>query len=579
MKLLNYQIKHAENIKKSIQKHSRAIDASETGTGKTYVSIFVCNNLKLTPFVICPKSVKNTWTTLLNQSGYKENEYYVTNYESLRTSNNLVAFDKEKKEYFWNFEANNEFKDIKKFLFIYDEAHRCKNINSINSQILLSLCDHDIKILLLSATLTDKIEYFIPFGKVLKFYKSINDGLVWMTQLNNSPVLINKKIFNEYGSRMKIEDTVNIFKKNKIICNSVFIANHHEIEQKYNKIYKLMENSKKEKQRLKEIIIDTNTYTKPNINEINTNTININEPIINIANINGNCEPIETNKRLLQNIKINNDDDIDKNKPQHLKEIMSLRQDIELLKVDSICDMTKKYLSQNKSVVIFVNFTNTTVELKKKLNTNCVVWGLQKIEERNKSINDFCSDLSRIIICNIKAGSEGLSLHDTKGNYPRVSLICPTWSAQELLQALGRIHRATGKSDCIQEIIYCKNTVEENMSVVIQNKINNIKLFNDGKINLKNDNLEVLLKNAFKQRMKEEEKKLYLFETMDIEKIQNNIDKLESQIKHMKMILKNNINNDQKNEWNYKLDVLNSEMDFYCTQLNLLINRQIEQST
>lgn len=558
MKLLDYQIEHAEKIKNAIQKHSRAIDASETGTGKTYVSIFVCNKLNLTPFVICPKSVKNTWTTLLNEAGYKNNEYYVLNYESLKAYKKLIVYDKDKKEYLWNFDAHAEFKEIKNFLFIYDEAHRCKNISSINSQILLSLCNYDAKILLLSATLTDKMEYFIPFGKVLKFYKTINDGLVWMSQLNNSPVLINKKIFNEYGSRMKIADTDNIFKNNKIICNSVYVENHHEIEQKYNIIYKLMEKSKNKIEIPKEITMDTNTYKNTCINTKND------KPIINT-------------KKTQKNIKIVNDDDSTESKPQHLKEIMSLRQDIELLKVNSICEMTKKYLQQNKSVVIFVNFTNTTVELKKKLNTNCVVWGLQKIEERNKAISDFCSDTSRIIICNIKAGSEGLSLHDTNGKYPRVSLICPTWSAQELLQALGRIHRATGKSDCIQEIIYCKNTVEESMSVVIQNKINNIKLFNEGKINVKNDNLEVLLKNAYKKRMKEEEKKLYVFETMDYEKIQNIIDELDLKISHSKNnLLKNNINVEQQNELKYELDVLNSEMEFYCTKLNSLIEKQIE---
>jgi len=557
MKLLDYQIEHAEQIKTSIQKHSRAIDASETGTGKTYVSIFVCNKLNLTPFVICPKSVKNTWTTLLDKAGYKENEYYVSNYESLRTNknlNNLIVYCEEKKEYQWNFQANKDFKEIKKFLFIYDEAHRCKNIGSINSQILLSLCDHDVKILLLSATLTDKIEYFIPFGKVLKFYKTINDGLVWMAQLNNSPVLINKKIFNEYGSRMKIEDTENIFKNNKIICNSVYVQNHHEIEQKYNKIYQLMEYSKNQNNDLKELTNDKNK---------NTDTID-NKPIVN------------TKRASTKNIKIVDSDNSSETKPKYMNEIMSLRQDIELLKVNSICDMTKKYLQQNKSVVIFVNFTNTTIELKKKLKTDCVVWGLQKIEERNKAINDFCSDASRIIICNIKAGSEGLSLHDTNGKYPRVSLICPTWSAQELLQALGRIHRATGKSDCIQEIIYCKNTVEESMSVVIQNKINNIKLFNEGKINVKNDNLEVLLKNAYKKRMKEEEKKLYVFETMDYEKIQNIIDELDSKIKYTQNnLLKAGIETNQKNEWKYELDTLHTEMDFYCAKLNLLVEQQI----
>jgi superfamily II DNA or RNA helicase len=271
-----------------------------------------------------------------------------------------------------------------------------------------------------------------------------------------------------------------------------------------------------------------------------------------------------------------NDDVLMEKKPQYLKDIMSLRQDIELLKVDSICEMAKKHLREDKSVVIFVNFTNTIFELKKKLKTNCLVWGLQKIEERNKAVSDFCADISRIIICNIKAGSEGLSLHDTNGKYARVSLICPTWSAQELLQALGRIHRATGKTDCLQEIIYCKNTVEESMSVVIQNKINNIKLFNDGKINLKNDNLEVLLKNAYKKRMKEEQKKLYVFETMDYEKIQDIIDGLNSKIKYTQYKLyKYNIDINRRNQLKYEMDVLNKEMDFYCKQLNLLVEQQI----
>jgi hypothetical protein len=35
--------------------------------------------------------------------------------------------------------------------------------------------------------------------------------------------LINKKIFNEYGSRMKKSDTQNIFQNNKIYFNSVLI--------------------------------------------------------------------------------------------------------------------------------------------------------------------------------------------------------------------------------------------------------------------------------------------------------------------------------------------------------------------
>jgi superfamily II DNA or RNA helicase len=193
MNLLDYQVSHAENIKNSITKYSRAIDASDTGTGKTYVSIYVCQKLNLTPFIICPKSVKNTWTTLLEKSGFKNSEYFVTNYENIRVNKKYIIYDKVKDEYKWKPETFNKINN-KEYIFIYDEAHRCKNINSINSKILLSLSDNDVKILMLSATLTDKIEYFIPFGKVLKFYKTLSDGLEWMSKNNNSPILINKKI-------------------------------------------------------------------------------------------------------------------------------------------------------------------------------------------------------------------------------------------------------------------------------------------------------------------------------------------------------------------------------------------------
>jgi superfamily II DNA or RNA helicase len=542
MKLLDYQIAHAQRIETAITKHSRAIDASETGTGKTYVSVHVCAKLNLIPFVICPKSVKNTWYTILTEAGYKKSEYYITNYEKLRTEKKFINYDEETKQYSWNF--TEQFQNYKHFLFIYDEAHRCKSIDSINSQILSALSEQDVKILLLSATLTDRVEYFIPFGKVLLFYKSYAEGLVWLSEHNNSPVVLNKKIFNEYGSRMKISDTENIFKNNKIICNNLYIEKHHEIERKYNKIYQLMQESKNKKQE------------KFNVNKETTKPIDL-------TNINFNEEVDDT--------------PVEQEKTSYLKNIMALRQDIELLKVNSICELTKKYIAQNKSIVIFVNFTNTIQELKTKLKTNCVVWGLQKIEERNKAIDDFCSDVSRIIICNIKAGSEGLSLHDTKGVYPRVSLICPTWSAQDLLQALGRIHRATGQSDCIQEILYCKNTVEESMSAVIQQKINNIKLFNDGKINVKNDNLEVLLKNAYKKRMQEEEKKLFVFQTMDFDKIQDTIDNLEHKIYHKKKYLQRyNLPDSERNKAQYELDVLLEEMKFYCSRLDILVEEQIK---
>lgn len=556
IKLLDYQREHAETIMTAIIKHSRALDASDTGTGKTYVSVYVCQQLNLIPFIICPKSVKNTWTTILKNLGYKDNEYYVSNYESLYSKNNIVKFNKETNTFIWNFDSYPEIeKNKSRMLFIYDEAHRCKNIESNNCKIALALQEHKVNILLLSATLADKIEYFLPFGLILGFYKGLDTGLVWMSNLNNSPILINKKIFNEYGSRMKKSDTKNIFQNNKIYFNSVFIENQFEIEQKYDRIYKLMEIAKNAKKEKKNNAVKVTKEKEENDNFVDLANLK--------ADDNGNLEfedlPDDTEKKLDA-------------KQQYRNEIMSLRQEIELLKINTIANMATDYIKKNKSVVIFVNFTNTIMKLKERLNTNCIIWGLQNIQDRNKAIDDFCSDKSRVIICNIKAGSEGISLHDTHGKYPRVSIISPTWSAQDLLQALGRIHRAMGKTKCVQEVIYCKNTVEEHMGQTIRQKINNIRLVNDGKITTKNDNLETLLKNSHMQKMKIEQKKLRIFETGDFDQIQNTIEKIEYDIIQTKKKLKyEKIGSLEYNKFKYRLEELNREMEFNITNLKLLI--------
>ena len=77
-------------------------------------------------------------------------------------------------------------------------------------------------------------------------------------------------------------------------------------------------------------------------------------------------------------------------------------------------------------------------------------------------------------------------MHDINGKRRRVSLISPCWSAIDLTQALGRIHRAGGKSKSIQRIIYCANTIEEKIADKIQTKLKEMSSLNDGDLNLNN---------------------------------------------------------------------------------------------
>ena len=97
-------------------------------------------------------------------------------------------------------------------------------------------------------------------------------------------------------------------------------------------------------------------------------------------------------------------------------------------------------------------------------------------------IDMFQSDQARVCISMIQAGGTGLSLHDVTGEHPRVSLISPTFSAIELRQTLGRVHRAGGKSKSVQKIVFAANTVEDQVCRAVRRKLNNLDMINDGEL-------------------------------------------------------------------------------------------------
>ena len=106
--------------------------------------------------------------------------------------------------------------------------------------------------------------------------------------------------------------------------------------------------------------------------------------------------------------------------------------------------------------------------------------GGQSDKARQADIADFQADRKRIMIANLAAGNAGVSLHDLNGKHPRHSILSPSFSAINMLQALGRIHRAEGKTPCIQKVVFAANTIEEDACRRVQAKLNNLEALNDG---------------------------------------------------------------------------------------------------
>lgn len=448
-KLLEYQKSHTENIINSLVIYSRALDASDTGTGKTFTSVCACKTIGWIPFVICPKSVISAWVKVFEY--FKCDYYGITNYElmqnctyynsngektkltfltrdvvkkdplndplglDLNSSSDSESDDEVKYEYKW---LRDKIPD--NMLFIFDEAHRCKNAKTNNGQILHNLASiSNVKILILSATVVDKPKYFVLIGYVLGLYDSVRKGRYWIKKVSSNfshPMKgVHIKIYPEYASRMKVSKVKNEFPKCKIIAESRKMDNAVQIQEAWDEI-------------------------KQATDELKAHEI----------------------------------------KASPLPKIIYARQRIELLKLPEFIKLAKEEINKGNSVVIFVNFTDTLLMLGEKLNTTCLIYGEQKIDDRNKNIEDFQNDKYRICICNIKAGGTGISLNDTHGIFPRVAIISPTWSAQDLIQVLGRIFRAKTKSDVVQKIIFCAGTVEDDVCEMIKDKISNIAYVNDG---------------------------------------------------------------------------------------------------
>jgi len=111
--------------------------------------------------------------------------------------------------------------------------------------------------------------------------------------------------------------------------------------------------------------------------------------------------------------------------------------------------------------------------------------GGQTEKNRNLQIERFQKDETRIMLITLQAGAASISLHDLNGNYPRHTLINPSFSAVNILQALGRCHRANGKTSVLQKLFFANGIeIEEKMRKRINLRLSNLDSLNNGDLDI-----------------------------------------------------------------------------------------------
>ena len=438
--LLAPQREHAVNLLNSLYVNGVASDQSETGTGKTYVAAWIAKYLNSPVVIVCPKVVIPAWTKVLSYFGIKA--HCLINYEKLIRGNTEHLSFKDNKDdsandYIINFPKNS--------LVILDEVHKCKSGSSKNSDFLIKLKMDGYKTLLLSATTATNPLEMKAFGFATTLHNLVN----YRHFITDSGAYVGR--FGGYqidlGSQRTVEAMANIHNR---------LFNEYKVS------------SRMTRKMFDKIFPDNHVMAE--CFDMGTNTDKINRVY----------QQMESELAALEESSVNYS--------QHHFAIMTkARRMAELLKVPTMVEMIEDWFDEGISPVVFVNFTDTVEAIIKQLSKNRKFDGLiakivggQTDKVRQADIEGFQNDTKRIMIANLAAGNAGVSLHDLNGNFARGAIISPSYSAINLLQALGRIHRAEGKTKCIQKVMFAAGTIEEDACKRVQSKLNNLECLNDG---------------------------------------------------------------------------------------------------
>lgn len=418
------QTQHAAILTRALDTHRVALDASSTGTGKTLVASEIAAYYKRPTLVVCLKNSIPMWEEEMQDRGWPAIK--VINYEMLRTGKTEWGQ--------WNKQKLFDFKLPANALIIFDEAQKAQGIDTKNSKMLIGA--KPFINLLLSATAVENPSEMRALGYLLGLH-SLRDFWAWCRKNGCKPnqwggldfhdpsgkVLnaLHHQIFPEYGSRLTVADLKDHFQETQIITTPL------EFGEEIKKVYAEMEAELA-------VLVD--------------------------ASKSDSKHPAA--ERLVARLRG--------------------RQKAELCKVPVMIEMAEDLIKEGRSVVLFVNFNATIEALKARLKDAKVIRGERtEDEDRQEVMKAFQEDRCRLLICNTQAGGVSISLHDVTGKHPRTAIISPSDNAKDILQVMGRVHRAGGKTNSQQHVLFAAHTIETEVEKNCRKKMENVSIFNEGK--------------------------------------------------------------------------------------------------
>ena len=432
-KLFPPQQKAHDFFAETLSSGKNTLDSSQMGTGKTVVGVRLARTLLERGLiknvaVICPKAVIPSWRSELEECGV--DPLFVLNIERLRAGKTGRVLKLGKKSFRWTIPQGT--------LILFDEIHKAKGPWSMNANLLVALVKQGYRIPGMSGTPCESPMEMRPLGYMLGLHNNTTSrggrpsyfgwlhelgcekdywGSYEMTDREYALTRLRDSMYGVTTCGLTVADFPDSFRNNRVIVDPIDFKNKIKIQ----KCYSSMDISEE-------------------------------EMLLYISEGRGGFEK-----------------DSDSEEPV-VVQILRARQTSEMLKVPEIVEMAQDAVAEGHSVVLFLNFTESLREAAALLDCNYID-GSVKHEDRDEYIRQFQADETHCLVVNAATGGTGISLHDTHGDRPRLSLISPSFNAKEFAQVIGRIHRNGAKSDALQRVLLSSESVELKVMKIIADKL------------------------------------------------------------------------------------------------------------
>ncbi len=369
-----------------------AVDLSDAGIGKSFIDYAAMLETGRAPVILCPKAGEEGWRRTC--AAFNHEPRYIGSYESIKGGyRSTIATRKAMGGFEWH--------RPEEIGLILDEAQAVKGAETLAVQCIDAAISSSIPIICASATLAASPLELPIAGRITGLHRGQHDWLRFIV---------------EYGCRYDEKEERWIWGKKQ-----------HKLEQ------------------LHHILIPKRgcRVTRDMMGERPGSTIEL----LPIECEEGPRIAEEWQRGLTQLRKMEG-----QRYPQQIivatrrKIRMRLWQESEAALVPHIAERIRQDLDNHKSVVAFMGFVKSRETMGKILKTRAGLYGGQNQKQRAYFENEFQADRIRVLLNQIKAGGASVSLHDVRGEFPRVAYIFPSDSGVAMGQAPWRVDRSGSKS-------------------------------------------------------------------------------------------------------------------------------------